>query len=243
MESFQIEFYLASNPRLKKNNKFYSCSTKEINLFAKLYAENLILKLGEHYELYKQKESVNRKWNLNNVGDFTKIQMISTLNRKTRLTSVSGNVGESLIIPVLSKLLENSKFKYHRLVSAKKCPDFRIEHSNELLNLWGISAISMLQEDIPLEVKSKFGKDEGYLKEALEQLVSYWKEMHNSGFSDSVGFGIIARVNLFNDGGTVRFILFRPRDCTSRQRIIDILNEDTKVVVGNIIGQESEFFI
>src|SRR5699024_6073566 len=115
----------------------YSFPPYLLDSFNSLYAERLLFNLSDHFLAYQSKRK-NNIWNLGHQGNFLDIPGISMMQYKHMLTGVSGNTGESLIIPSLIHATGNCHLNYCRITSGKKCPDFRIELSNSLLTLWRI---------------------------------------------------------------------------------------------------------
>lgn len=227
--TYNLEFYLASNleKNVNRNKIAYITRVDDLEGFNQLYSEYLLLNLTEHYKLYVLKDD-DELWNLKISDNFIKIPNITSINRKHKLTSVSGNTGESLIIPVLKHALNKDSIQYCRITSYRKCPDFLLEFTDDLLRLWIKSKFNtkFLPDHIPLEVKSCFGTDRGFPRGALKQLISYWFNMHQHNLSSSIGVGIIARLNIEPENSTIRFYLFIPKART-------VLNEFIKVFESN----------
>lgn len=236
MPSFDLEFYLASDMKKIINEESFTCTLGDIDTFGELYSENLLLKLDKHYQLYQSK--INPLWFLGNSGTFSTISKVETMNLKNRLPGVSGNIGEAIIIPVLSGII-NRKIKYHRITATKKCPDYRIECIESFMGLWG-EYNSYYPLDIPLEVKTRYDRDENYPIKALNQLISYWEMTNEDGNTSYVGYGIIARVNLDLNGGTIRFILFRPKKNFSLSDLKKSIENSIKKSTKESTTQETE---
>lgn len=238
MPIFEIEFYSSSDLINKKGSSSFHCTSKEIDMFGEIYGENLIYHLDRHYEAYRVKEAVRKNhpdWKLAVRGSFQGIGGIGSLLYKTRATSISGNVGEGLIIPALKSISKRNVI-YHRLTSKSKCPDFLVELDNRIFNKWGISSYPSNTVNMPIEVKSKFGNDNKFPLQALSQLISYWEIMNNAGFNNEVGKGIIARVNLLENSGIIKLFLFAPKDASSAVKIKQILTTNKNNATTSILN-------
>lgn len=226
LQEAELNFYLASNYKVVKTQLNYNFSSRSLDNFNQLYAEKLLFNLAYHYEAYLSKNSTI--WNLNQQGQAISPSNFSVLNKKERMSGVSGNVGECLIVPSLQNALDQQNglcqptiINYCRLTSAKKCPDFLVELNYNLLNLWQLNRNNLQNyypDYLPLEVKSHFGSDNQYPKEALLQLLSYWCRALSDGNKNSVGVGIVARVNL-KKKTVLRYFLFIPKNDRSKERI------------------------
>lgn len=217
-----LKFYFSSDKNRCINNIDYSFSPGLLDLFNIFYAERLLLNLGYHFIAYHSKRKSNI-WNLSYRGNFLNVPELTNMQSKHMLTGISGNTGESLIIPSLTYAMRNQNLNYCRISSAKKCPDFRIELKDSLLGLWKIDKTTVavgLPTDLPLEVKSHFGSDNDYPETALYQLLSYWTIMVENNLMENVGVGIISRVNLEPNNKSIRYFLFIPRD-RKRKRYIE----------------------
>lgn len=226
MREINLKFYLASDNENAVKTEKYQFALDELEMFNQLYAERLLYNLDVHFEMYENGQSDD--WNLGSNFSLLGNKTIKVMNRKHKLSAVSGNAGESLIIPSLNSML-NYSLNYCRISSNKKCPDFRIVVNSELLNLWGhnvsLSCVQM-PGDLPLEVKSHWKSDKKIPMGALEQLVSYWTIMLKEGFCEYVGSGIIARVNFKQDKRSIRCFLYHPKGRTSKNKLIYICSED-----------------
>src|SRR5690606_7286433 len=100
------------------------------------------LNLGNYFTLYTHDKTSN-EWTIHNSKEdfIIEIPHIHKQNKKTRLPGISGSIGEALIVPALSTAMNitENQLVFHRLTSRKKCPDFRVECNQKLLNLWDIN--------------------------------------------------------------------------------------------------------
>lgn len=224
----KLKFYFSSDINKCINNIDYSFCPDLLDPFNSIYSERLLFNLRDHFIAYRSKRN-NNIWNLTFRGNFSNVPELSIMQSKHMLTGISGNTGESLIIPSLTYAMGNQNLNYCRISSTKKCPDFRIEFEDSLLGLWKKNKTTVavgLPTDLPLEVKSHFGSDNDYPETALYQLLSYWTIMAENNLNENVGVGIISRVNLEPDNKSIRYFLFIPRE----KNVKDILNGFASVI-------------
>ncbi|MGG1226570.1 hypothetical protein [Brevibacillus formosus] len=133
------------------------------------------------------------------------------LLNKVKSPAVSGTIGEAVVIPALtaSMGINSNTFGFQRLKSRFKCPDFLVETMPEFDKLWNMTpgSSSKFPPDMPLEVKSRLTRDNGYPHTAVDQLKRYWSECKSID-PQRDGYGIIARVNIASSNITIRYYLF-----------------------------------
>ncbi|WHX40371.1 hypothetical protein QNH36_22465 [Mesobacillus sp. AQ2] len=169
-------------------------STFELNMYGSLWGESLVLQLGNHLSVYRQKGSL--WWALN--------QTISPINPsyepqtgKTAGSSVTGNFGEVFTILALESLKPTSQFLgvcHITSTSGKRSPDLFVETSsiidsyNDKFKLKKRS--SPLRPDLPPLIPGEC-KNSDFLN-ALRQLAVYW---YNSPGSRDYGYGLISTID------------------------------------------------
>lgn len=211
------EFYIVP-PENKSNQLFdtncrnefstYLCTNDNydyfsLDIYGTAYTESLIVHLGENYYYYSNEQRRINPWLIENTFEFT-LGTIGMLKKKKKCPSVTGNIGESLAVPVLFNCIDpNQTVKFARLTSKHKCPDFLISVPiGGIETAWNLTACAEIDKSqitniptlLPLEVKSTASNSSsrnGFPIEAYEQLDSYWSECP----SDK-GFGIVARIVL-----------------------------------------------
>lgn len=209
MANFECNFYLASDKSTSTNTLQCNMSNWQIGLFGSLYCEGLVLQIGRHFDIYKKSGTNGTIWNIKNTYHVsTGSYQVNT--NKIKTPAVSGNIGEAIAMPALTGCLNLpiNMIPFQRMKARSKCPDYRMETNTNLLQrLWYIPNHIFLKfpVDIPLEVKTTTSQDVGYPKAALKQLQAYWKDCEQQ-FSDRVGYGMIARLNLVSK--KIRYYLF-----------------------------------
>ncbi|MDR6124043.1 hypothetical protein QFZ87_003640 [Bacillus sp. SLBN-46] len=224
MPTFRARFYLASNPDKKscKKEHVFPLSTHLIGNNGQLFSGTLITHLGQHFKLYTSKIA-GPIWYVYNTSFGIKTGKIEMQEQKHKSSAVSGNIGESVVIPGISSSLGRTMntLAFHRLKAYKlQCPDFRIYLSPSDLNkLWKTRlTLKKVVPDLPLEVKSSLSPDNYYPVEALQQLYRYWTQCPRS----SHGFGIIARVYIKHSETIIRYYLFIPKKTFSMTKFKNI---------------------
>ncbi len=99
--SINLKFYFSSDKYNCINELLYSFYPYLLDPFNSLYAERLLFRLSEHFIAYHLTEN-HSIWNLGYRGNFLNIPGITIMQSKQKLPGVSGNTGESLIIPSLA---------------------------------------------------------------------------------------------------------------------------------------------
>lgn len=221
MIQINCSFFLAAQLQSIRPDHTYKLTKSEMGIYGEIYTGNLIRSLGRHYDDYVSSTEVSI-WRIYNSYHSATVGRVKMHSEKHKSQSVTGNIGEAVVMPALSSAMKAPRLSFQRMKAHKlKCPDFRF-HCNwsDIDDLWKTNLIisgRKLPEDMPLEVKTHLSKDEGYPLDALEQLLSYWIECDQNGRDNSVGFGVIARVNLDalkNPGSYnhfVRYVLFIPK--------------------------------
>ncbi|MGG0277811.1 hypothetical protein [Bacillus rhizoplanae] len=206
-------------------------------MFGNLFTGELIRHMGRNYEAYANNTLGLGPWGIPNKYVSTGIGKIKIHEEKWKCSSVTGNIGESVVVPALAHCLglTISGLPFQRIKAYKtKCPDFRVGINwvrfGPLFSLSPSSRVG-LPTEVPLEVKTTLTKDNKglYNIDALEQLHSYWKQCEENGYNSAVGYGIIACVDLDtkkNPGSYqhyIRYYLFFKNDRFSLKRLTYIL--------------------
>lgn len=166
----------------------------ELNMYGSLWGESLVLDLGNHLSIYRQRKSL--WWSLN--------QTISPINPtyesqtgKIAGSSVTGNFGEVFTILALEAILPYPTFLgicHITSKSGKRSPDIFVE-TTPLINVYdrkfrtkkrNIPTRPVLPSTIPGECKNS-----NFL-EALRQLAVYW---YYSPHSLDYGYGLISTID------------------------------------------------
>ncbi|KWX72214.1 hypothetical protein AMQ84_26410 [Paenibacillus riograndensis] len=221
MIEFNCSFYLASTPtRSIGRAHTYRITKSEMGIYGEVYTGNLIRSLGVHYGDYVNSTGA-AIWRIHNLYSGPSVGRIQIHSEKHKSQAVTGNIGEAVVMPALGAAVGVVRIPFQRMKAHNlRCPDFRFYCDwVQLDRLWNTSCSSMsnLPNDMPLEVKTHLGRDEGYPLDALEQLLKYWYECSSNGYASAVGFGVIARVDLDvnkNSGSNhhfIRYLLFVPR--------------------------------
>ncbi|MFC0472836.1 hypothetical protein ACFFHM_20695 [Halalkalibacter kiskunsagensis] len=222
MYKFECEFYLATDPYKPINTEEFFMSEWQIGNHGSLYSEKLILKLGNHYDVYdKNKIKKGNIFNVKNTYSGVSLGSFYALNSKTRSSDVSGDLGEAIAITGLTSCIGRpmNELLFQRFTSNNQCPDFRIETNIDIISrLWDIAKWKLKRLDFPdeitMEVKSSFTDYErpySYPHSAISQLFSFWNECEKIGEKELSGFGIIARVLFIYKIPKVRYYLFIPK--------------------------------
>lgn|GEM_PF-6616823 len=216
MIDIACSFFRASQPNTAINlhPHIYKVTKSEIGIYGDLYTGNLIRSLGIHYDDYVNANGAP-VWRINNRSLSPAVGRIKLQSEKHKSQAVTGNIGEAVVMPALESAMGSGDLLFHRMKAHQiKCPDFRFCCNWPSIDaLWGtsLSSLGTLPSDMPLEVKTHLNKDQGYLLEALEQLVKYWIECDRAGLLNAVGYGIIARIDLDvtrNPGSNRHFIRY-----------------------------------
>ncbi|MEO4052950.1 hypothetical protein [Solibacillus sp. CAU 1738] len=199
----------------------------ELNMYGSLWGESLVLDLGNHLSVYRQKSSL--WWALN--------QTVSPINPsyapqtgKTAGSSVTGNFGEVLTILALESLVPYPEFLGICHITSKygkRSPDIFVEttplidvHNKKFKNKKKTSpSRSNWPSSIPGECKNS-----DFL-EALRQLAVYW---FYSQSSDDFGYGLISTINYEESNEImVNLNLIIPKDIPKLRGIL-ISEKDAK---------------
>lgn len=192
------------------------CQTKSVfippdllDTCADMYSEHLILYTQRHYEQYLRAHVPIRNTFLQDPpGDYLLREF------KVRASTVTGHIGESIIIPTLSSCLgrDMTTIPFQRLRARIRCPDYRIVLSGgDVASLWPSSCTSNVEATtelrMPLEVKATTKVSHSVPKEAVLQLYQYWQECRRDD-PTTIGWGIVARMCKLD---TIYYYLFMPR--------------------------------
>lgn len=236
MTVFECRMFRASAPRTPVGGSYmYHVTRSEIGIYGDLYTGNLIRSLGVHYNDYVQATAGRLVWRIQNRYGGSSVGRVKVHSEKHKSQAVTGNIGEAVVMPALAHAMSYPRMPFQRMKAhGLRCPDFRIGCDwSRIDTLWRTSLAASpgrtLPDDMPVEVKTHLGRDEGYLLDAVEQLLKYWQECDAVGYPEAAGYGIIARVDLDvqrNPGtGThfIRYVLFAPNryfTLTKLERII-----------------------
>lgn len=233
MIDIECSFFCASQPNIAINQHIYRVTKSEIGIYGDLYTGNLIRSLGVHYDDYVNACGAP-VWRINNRYTSSPVGRIKIHSEKHKSQAVTGNIGEAVVMPALESAMGIRNLAFHRMKAHQvKCPDFRFCCNWSSIDaLWGtrLSSLQALPNDMPLEVKTHLNKDNGYLLEALEQLVKYWIECDRVGLLNEVGYGIIARIDLDvtrNPGSNrhfIRYFLFAKKANFTLKKLGRIMN-------------------
>jgi len=180
-------------------------SPEEIQSASELFGSNYILRMGLHYQRYVISNYLPRSPLV--LGIYNSTNPAPRLVAKKRATSVTGNIGESIVGIVARRKLGAATVDVQPLnVTPKaKCPDFRIRINPGFPPIFQTACgfnPPVNFEYWPAEskaVESK-GRAKSATLKALAQLGTYWFERRDFAF-DEAGFGIVC---CFIYKGTIR---------------------------------------
>ena len=171
-------------------------SPAQIQAACELYGSNYILRMGLHYQRYVIADYLPEYLLVN--GIYLSTNPAPKLTDKKRATSVTGNIGESILGVVARRKLGASRMNDVQPINATssaKCPDFRVQLRPSFPASFQAANGSQLPVNFQFwPAESKAVETEGgakpAVKRALKQLGTYWYERRT--FEPNVvGFGIV----------------------------------------------------
>lgn len=244
---FEWRLFLGNHRRPVTNGMFVSSLSVISNLGEK-WGDTYIRDVGLHYDDYSNWESKQRLYPIH--GNNLYINSEYELRKfKDAAGGVTGLIGEVLTVTFLQKILNIPPYHIAHIkqTSKMKSPDLLVQLKKEGL----INAISFKKYNndeiltnlvnypfscpFPLECKSRrYGASR--LRDALIQLVDYWKIVNSS-----AGFGMVALINLIPKT-SLDILVFLPRD-NKQLDIMNVINSTLVSKNGDVIQfTEKSFF-
>lgn len=153
------------------------------------------------------------------------------LDRKTRASVVTGNIGESIAGQIAVGTLTNSQrlIGHFKVLPNTRTPDFFIYRpavSGTVFSIDPVLSTFQIPDWLPMEAKATTNTfKKGIVLEALKQLANYWYQIRG-GYSQGVGYGIVVVTKLRPP--VIRIYVFLPENDTEQKKLITYLRRFKK---------------